>query len=385
MNKKKSGFFNLCFLPNSSRALSTVVTTLIIILLSLVAIGIIWAIISQILSEGAGEISLKKFVRTGEAGACTKNSDCGISGWIEGSGFCNGTKLWQYKVSYSCDDGVCVATTASEFREDCDTCSEGECVGEGGSTGGECKINSDCGTDVWISGSETCSGDEVWQYKTVYTCSSGFCSEDTDLFLKKDCTDSEEICSEGECIEEVTTCEIDSDCGTDNWINEPACVGDQLWQNWKQYVCTNKECSSNVTNILKQDCVAENKICFDGSCFEVIDCVQNKDCNEGEVCIQGECVVETAVNSGAVYSTWPLGLGLYFDSPDLPKTLVDYVGYFVRFSSGEENRCLKIIEYTYPDFEEFNSRVRLDATITQIQSGDNYEIWQTLEGCQGAQ
>ena len=370
------------FFPKNRVALSTVVTTLIIILLSLVSIGIVWAIISEILSEGAGEISLDKFVRTGEEGACTKNSDCGISGWIEDSGFCNGTKLWQYKVSYSCDDEVCVATTVSEFREECEVCSDGECSG-GVGEGGECGVSSDCGTDVWISGSETCSGNNVWQYKTVYTCSSGFCSEDTSLVLKNDCTDSEEICSEGECIEEVTTCATNSDCGTDNWINEPACVEDQLWQNWKQYVCTDGDCGSVVTNILKQNCVAEEKVCFDGSCFEVIDCIQNSDCGVGEVCIQGECVLETAVNSGAVYSTWPLGLGLYFDSPELPKELVEYVEYFVRFISGDEDRCLKIIEYTYPDFVEYNSYIRLDVSVSNVQSGDNYEIWQTLEGCQG--
>lgn len=43
------------------RGLSTVVTTLIIILLVLVAIGIVWVVIRNIIEEGAEEISLGKF------------------------------------------------------------------------------------------------------------------------------------------------------------------------------------------------------------------------------------------------------------------------------------------------------------------------------------
>ncbi len=41
---------------NNKKALSTVVTTLIIILLVLVAIGIIWAVISNVVTQGAGNI-----------------------------------------------------------------------------------------------------------------------------------------------------------------------------------------------------------------------------------------------------------------------------------------------------------------------------------------
>ena len=43
------------------RGLSTVVTTLILILLVLVAIGIVWVVIKNVLSEGAEEVSLDKF------------------------------------------------------------------------------------------------------------------------------------------------------------------------------------------------------------------------------------------------------------------------------------------------------------------------------------
>jgi hypothetical protein len=54
MNKKR--VFNY----NDKRALSAVVTTLIIILLVLVAIGIMWVVVRNILTEGAEEVSLEK-------------------------------------------------------------------------------------------------------------------------------------------------------------------------------------------------------------------------------------------------------------------------------------------------------------------------------------
>jgi len=46
---------------NNKRGLSTVIITLIIILLSLVAVGIVWTVVSNILSEGSLEIGLGRF------------------------------------------------------------------------------------------------------------------------------------------------------------------------------------------------------------------------------------------------------------------------------------------------------------------------------------
>jgi hypothetical protein len=47
---------------NNKRGLSTIITTLIIILISIVAIGLIWFVINNILSESSEEISLGKFM-----------------------------------------------------------------------------------------------------------------------------------------------------------------------------------------------------------------------------------------------------------------------------------------------------------------------------------
>ena len=45
----------------SKKGLSAVVTTLIIILLVLVAVGIIWVVVQNIVTEGAESISLELF------------------------------------------------------------------------------------------------------------------------------------------------------------------------------------------------------------------------------------------------------------------------------------------------------------------------------------
>lgn len=57
------------------RGLSTVVTTLIIVLLSLVAIGIVWVVISNILKQGTEEITLGKFTISMDIKAVTVNAD----------------------------------------------------------------------------------------------------------------------------------------------------------------------------------------------------------------------------------------------------------------------------------------------------------------------
>ena len=60
--QKKRNFFSYnSFLRKNRRGLSAVVTTLIIILLALVAIGTLWAVVGSLISEGTGDIGLEQF------------------------------------------------------------------------------------------------------------------------------------------------------------------------------------------------------------------------------------------------------------------------------------------------------------------------------------
>ncbi len=72
------------------RGLSTVVTTLIIILLVLVAIGIIWVVIKDVIEEGTGQISLyTKCIETdvrAETVDCTDPANCLVTLTRKGQG-----------------------------------------------------------------------------------------------------------------------------------------------------------------------------------------------------------------------------------------------------------------------------------------------------------
>ena len=181
-------------------------------------------------------------------------------------------------------------------------------------------------------------------------------------------------------FEEPPSCSENSDCGTDSWVSGTEyCNEDNVWQNWIEYLCDNEECSENVSGKFKENCSAQGDVCFAGECFNPLECFEHSDCDVGEMCENNECVPEYLINSGTIYSIWPIGGGEYFDSPDLAKSDVNYINYFVKFS-GAESQCLKIVEYIYPDSPDHNSYIRLNST-SSIQAGDNYEIWQTLWGC----
>jgi hypothetical protein len=108
-------------------------------------------------------------------------------------------------------------------------------------------------------------------------------------------------------------------------------------------------------------------------------------CNEtaGEWCNDGSCYSEHSLNSGTIFSVWPLPIGkMYFDSENLPKSGVNYAGYYAKFPGSDEKRCLQIWEFVIPVFPPYDkSYIRLVATSTEIQAGDSYEIWETYKGC----
>jgi len=58
MERGKKGLKPTIFLTENRRGLSTIVITLILILLSLVAVGIVWFVVNNILKSGAQEIDL---------------------------------------------------------------------------------------------------------------------------------------------------------------------------------------------------------------------------------------------------------------------------------------------------------------------------------------
>src|SRR3972149_9573180 len=63
MSKKglRRKFPDYKFLGSSTKGLSEVVTTLVIILISLVAIGVVWVVVQNVIQEGSEQVELGQF------------------------------------------------------------------------------------------------------------------------------------------------------------------------------------------------------------------------------------------------------------------------------------------------------------------------------------
>ncbi len=241
-----------------------------------------------------------------------------------------------------CSGGSCYDYTWYDYqRESCGsgyTCQSGVCVyGGGGGTDGniECWSNADCGSSGW-AGSQYCSNDDVYQSMRTYTChnpgtTNSYCTHTDTYNLKIDCgedtcdswgswycsgtaqrkrdmtcydrgcsagiclynifTESEMencqpgyVCQSGQCIEAgLIECYSDTDCGTDGWTGSPYCTGNDVYQEWRTYICSNpsttaSSCSYTDSARLKQSCPT-GYTCQNGQCLAgIIQCWSDDDC-----------------------------------------------------------------------------------------------------------
>ena len=126
--------------------------------------------------------------------------------------------------------------------------------------------------------------------------------------------------------------------------------------------------------------VCDGKECGDDGCGS--ECPPG--CEGSAECVEGNCITEISVDSGVIDLVWPPGVGLYFDSYDLP-TEIGYIHYYVKFPGSAESECLLIYDYIFPSLPQVynKSHIRLGASHSDIQPNDNYEIWETYVGCLG--
>ena len=250
-----------------------------------------------------------------------------------------------------CNNGVCEAPTPG-CDPDC-SCAATTCIGN---------LCGDCGN---------CSGTLTFEQD----CSFLDCGE-SPHGCGWDCGDCElgYHCDEGVCVVSCVP-----DCGTrecgpvPNGCGENCGVCNVGAGEWcDDGYCSNETCVANCTG---RECGLD-PVCGE-SCGE---------CNEtaGEWCSEeGICLSETPLNNGTVYSVWPINIGIYFDSEDLPKSGVDYTDYYVKFTTGSETRCLQIREFVTPVVPPvYNmSYIRFVTSSTSVQPGDQYQIWETYVGC----
>jgi hypothetical protein len=244
---------------------------------------------------------------------CSADSDCGTDEYTS-QPYCSaeGNVVREYK-DYTCenpgtDESECSSETTTKLIESCNYgCDTGQCNPEP-----ICFLNSDCGTDGFVS-EKFCSGLEVQKTYRTYTCENAGTQNSECSFTETDQTiqTCSEACSDGECVgitcsvdsdcddsDPLTydqclnpgtpdsscentpiSCAQDSDCGIDGYKEEPYCQNNNVLDIFQEFMCLNPgtldaTCDINPIEQLVSQC---QYACTDGECIR---CDQNSDCND---------------------------------------------------------------------------------------------------------
>jgi hypothetical protein len=290
---------------------------------------------------------------------CCSGKECGTVDDGCGTNYnCGDCSVEEFCANNICRDGCVIDCAGKECGFDgcdglCGVCDDGYYCSDGICVEGGCVANcsgKQCGDDGCGGLCGICSN----TYGEGYVCVSGICYCDPD-------------CAEKECG--------DNRCG--------GSCGNCIILYGEDYVCSNGTCvyiPSCVPNTC-QDLGYECGTWLDG-CGGSLNCGT---CDLGEGCtLEGLCVPEVFMNNGTIYSVWPSESKIYFDSNDLPKESgLTFQSDFVRFPESEESRCISIVSFITPSIPEiYNmSYIELGIAYSNINVGDKYEIWDTLEGC----
>ncbi len=185
---------------------------------------------------------------------CSGNSDCGDDGLVR-SPYCSNNDSYQDYRTWTCNNpgqtnAYCSYTESPQLQKD-------------------------CGEDSYSSwGNNYCKGSYLYHFRTHYDrgCSVGSCFEIPYMEerLVEICPYG---CDNGACI---IQCQYNSDCGTDGWLNQYYCSGDNVWDLWRAYTCNNpgtkdSYCSHTDTAQQKEVC---DRGCDNGECIGLSEQIQ---------------------------------------------------------------------------------------------------------------
>ena len=385
----------------NKRGISGIILTILMIVLALFAVGIVWTIIQNIISEESESIELG-LSRLDVEIQGVKIEDDNITVDVKrkvGQGNLTGLKfifsdgentedkerevslkeLEEKSFSFALDElniseiekvSIAPVFLSSSGEEvlggTIQSTNIKKGIGGGGSSGdggdsgdGEndtCIPDSNpCGTSVCGNAIDTC-GNTI----SCGTCASGsICSEGACVEV---CVADPNPCGAAVCGNAIDTCGNTISCGT--------CASGSI--------CSEGACV--------EVCVADPNPCGAAVCGNTLDTCGNTiscgACDSGSICSEGgSCFLNIIINSGIVDLTWPPVMGLYFDADNL-STTTSYVGKFVEFPGSAETRCLPITEHIFPSEPLIynNSFLRLGTPNNErsfISNGDNYGIWES--------
>ncbi len=382
----------------SRRGMSAIIVTLILVLLSIILVGIVWAVVSGIVGSASSQISSQQGCSFSSVEvisfSCTQTgSECNVtlkrdSGSDELGGvrvifsdnnsnektsdFGGNINTLATKRVTAYNIGVANVTKVSAaiyFNDSsgkpsvCRTAST-ELIGTLGADGVISGGGGSAGSSIYVSGGGSSGG------------STGGSSGGTSGGSSGGTTSS--------------SCTSDADCSTG-------------------YTCdtTTGTCQCTPTD-LSNYCSSQGYSCGtvtaqNGTCGSVTIscglplCSFNSGCPTPQYCDLSShtCQSPVKVNDGTVYSAWPDGAPRFFDSNDLPNTSAGITSLltsnpnpngepYVRFPGSNDANCTPIylIQYSPTNNRSYAYLYFLSPNdFANISSNDNYEIWNTQYGC----
>lgn len=385
---------------HNKRGMSAVVTTLIIILLTIVALGIVWVVVKNIIDKGSDEITLTGLTLDLEiVKAVSDDTFVNVTvkrnpgeGNLVGINFIfsdgdnsdvvrvdtNLAELgWQTFIFLRNDlavDNITSIAVAPIFETssgketignavdtaeyDTDELGSGGGVGAGGGDPPACTpecTGLECGDDG-------CGG-------SCGDCGVGFSCADNQLCVDDSCIDEDPL----------VTCAA-AECGTlfNNCGNEVIC-GD-CTSYGENYVCSVGICVEGCTDTcesLEIECGIHEICGVDLNCE-----VETGGCLSGFECVVGNdiCQAITYINSGLVGWYGPPDVTQFFSSDSLPKTDGLYYGSAATFPDIAVPDCYLIIGYSYRVYENAIVELNLESPLV-ISTDEPYQIWESMSDC----
>lgn len=340
--------------------MSGVVTTLVIILISLVAIGIIWVVVSSIIKSNTRDISTSVGGLT-TALEITNAYEQGVNIFVsimKKSGDQEIGKV-MFILSNSTNDEQITLNVNGKWNK----------LSTQSFTIIPVKFTPSQVETVSIVPVYVYGGDEtIGEIADIFTLSHG--SEGGSGGGLPGCTPdcAGRVCGAddgcgGLCDQE--TCETGKTCERGVCVVGEACVPEDPSITCGTRVCGSRE--NNCNNLV---------LCPAGG---------NGSCPKGEICdtSTGVCNTITALNTGIVSEVWPGTSGLYFGSSDLPldeESPTTFINKYIKFPGSSEPRCLQIVIYRLNVTGYNKAHIGFNFE-TSVASGDQYAIYPSSTEC----